>query len=959
MPNKTFNRRLVTLARTGDSCAIDHNLFDYIFTFGDKDQTNSFTDWDANIDGSDYDFNKNPDLVQIVRHYTRTLNGEHTSFKDVFAEVSINMYNHPLLYSGTPRGSHKDIVPTGDKYFDDAYNVFDFFKLHLSPQEHKHFTTNLKRLTRLVTFAVIRMSYEYTPECVKDDDDPLVLTSFSNDFGTYYAAKGDSSAVTIPFTAQVLFSHVQKAIEASFSDREVRMAWAQVFIHRLREFLYRNVWYNFKRIETMGWKHTPIFHYLKEVETRKTLAPEQRAIRYNSECFDVTQWNTLVTNDKMRRMDKDSVFIKSNQIFPFLSHPSKSFIRSLILSILPAPHPRALQSQIYSPVMVNGAYKLKGARFVNLFLTGALSECIPNYRFSIVENPRSWYKNVYAYAQNAFCHLTTCVRSENLRTSCNAVYSMGCITSLTSQFMYAEQSNRDPDFNRNFGGMNTQKTLAVVSVHTRSFTPGNATDSARNAILCSIPFFMTMPPHVSFNQPIGRNRQVYADILGSHSTWTGLYCNRDAGPHECPNCGYITFRSINTPSEGVINGLMGELQNASDAGTHDRLISCIICNEEIVSTGDTNYINNIVNRMLTNLGRAELLLNSNGFIIKPEGQGANNPMKVDVARKRNDSHTPRSIISYGDRAIGSRAERTPSGFVGRFLEATDSKEEKSYHTGKLFQAPLYLGIELETQFTRNDAVDLVAKALDGFALLKRDGSIGSNGFEIVTVPATLPAQREIWAPFFATKPESYLKSWSTGCCGLHIHVNRAALSHLSQGRLMKFVNDPENTEFMSHIAGRDLRTNGYCKVLNSSNRWAVGKELRKDASGKTTVRDLTSGGDRYQAVNISSTNGGKTMEFRIFRGNVGYNGFHRSMEFVHALCEFACLTSAPRLHYLDFIEYIGLTENYSRFPELHRWLVKHNYLFVKSLPVDTSKVPATVVERHHRVTNIEDTSDAA
>ena len=60
----------------------------------------------------------------------------------------------------------------------------------------------------------------------------------------------------------------------------------------------------------------------------------------------------------------------------------------------------------------------------------------------------------------------------------------------------------------------------------------------------------------------------------------------------------------------------------------------------------------------------------------------------------------------------------------------------------------------------------------------------------------------------------------------------------------------------------------------------------------------------------------KTIEFRIFRGNIAKQGILRNLEFVDALCNFVGTVgmdrdtdTVNRLSYTNFVEYMNTSEN--------------------------------------------------
>jgi len=226
--------------------------------------------------------------------------------------------------------------------------------------------------------------------------------------------------------------------------------------------------------------------------------------------------------------------------------------------------------------------------------------------------------------------------------------------------------------------------------------------------------------------------------------------------------------------------------------------------------------------------------------------------------------------------------------------------------------PLYLGVELEVE-RRNGCPYEIGEMTTNefynkgqqFAIMKSDGSL-SNGFEIVTCPATLNAHRENWDKFFNGAAIKHLKSWNTDTTGMHVHISRNHLYQLEVGKLLVFINDQKNEEFINHIAGR------------SSDQWAK-KSPKK-------IMDCVNSSDKYEAVNISHR---YTVELRIFKGNLARQGMFRVLEFVHALVGFCKTTSMTRLSYKDFIRYMELPQNRSEYKIFYGWLSRKSYCIGK------------------------------
>ena len=222
-----------------------------------------------------------------------------------------------------------------------------------------------------------------------------------------------------------------------------------------------------------------------------------------------------------------------------------------------------------------------------------------------------------------------------------------------------------------------------------------------------------------------------------------------------------------------------------------------------------------------------------------------------------------------------------------------------------------LATEIEVE-RRNDCssnvAEEVATTMNNFALCKHDGSL-HNGFEIVSAPATISALKEGWTKFCEANYSDQLSSWHTETCGMHIHVDRTSLTPLEIGKLLVFVNGKANARFMESIAGRDSR------------QWSV-----KKFKG---IKDALQRSDKYEAL---ATHKPKTIEFRVFRGNIAKQGIMRNIEFVDALCNFVRTVgmdkntdTVNRLSYTNFVSYMNTSENKGSYPYLFSWLVRKGY----------------------------------
>ena len=189
----------------------------------------------------------------------------------------------------------------------------------------------------------------------------------------------------------------------------------------------------------------------------------------------------------------------------------------------------------------------------------------------------------------------------------------------------------------------------------------------------------------------------------------------------------------------------------------------------------------------------------------------------------------------------------------------------------------FLGVELEVELVdryaeRKDKArqlnELINEGDVGRKVFfENDGSL-TNGFEVITHPMSLPAHRELWKWLQDKGATKGLVSHKSTTCGLHVHVNRDSLTKLQIAKMVAFVNNPDNEEFMTSLARRyGNAMTGFCRI--KADKAKVGKAAESS--------------DRYEAVNVTPRN---TIEFRIFRGTLKYESLVAAIEFVHALCEY-------------------------------------------------------------------------
>lgn len=194
-------------------------------------------------------------------------------------------------------------------------------------------------------------------------------------------------------------------------------------------------------------------------------------------------------------------------------------------------------------------------------------------------------------------------------------------------------------------------------------------------------------------------------------------------------------------------------------------------------------------------------------------------------------------------------------------------------TEKDGKKPIYLGFELEAGDAEEDDRDTIAKMVAGcstYIYLKRDGSIPDYGFEMVTHPMTFWYHKDCmpYKAILNMMADGGMRSRTASeSCGLHVHVNRDALSADRWLMVDWFVHKYKSN--WETIARR--KDEYYAKFKNIDHTKSM-----KDSYGLPD--------DRYTAVNFCNRN---TVEFRLFNGTLRYETLIGTLCLVDALISWA------------------------------------------------------------------------
>lgn len=172
-----------------------------------------------------------------------------------------------------------------------------------------------------------------------------------------------------------------------------------------------------------------------------------------------------------------------------------------------------------------------------------------------------------------------------------------------------------------------------------------------------------------------------------------------------------------------------------------------------------------------------------------------------------------------------------------------------------------------------DTIAPIIYSEGNLAKLERDGSLGENGEETISQPLNkdfilgdkmknlLKAYRELY------HPES--------CCGLHVHVDKNALSNEGWGKLIRFF----VKNYDKFVEAKIFRPQNHYNDLNYLKRFC--SEYDND---EEMFRNICQRSNHYSSISISSHTG-KTVEFRCFDSTVDENKFINNIKTIMMLMD--------------------------------------------------------------------------
>lgn len=247
------------------------------------------------------------------------------------------------------------------------------------------------------------------------------------------------------------------------------------------------------------------------------------------------------------------------------------------------------------------------------------------------------------------------------------------------------------------------------------------------------------------------------------------------------------------------------------------------------------------------------------------------------------------------------ARRRAKRRVKLFNSTADVLSRCSYDVDAIKRGELMMGVELEMECKNDYSVREIIDAVEVIGekhILKHDGSL-KDGAELVTIPLTLNGHRNDfeWKTLLS-KLRPFAYSGKARTCGMHVHINKRALTPLLTGKMLVFLNDLKMQNIISQIAQRN--PNNACRRVDK--KFTDGKKLSQS---------------RHETLNLKA----RTVEVRIFQGNLRPERVLKNLEFCHAMVSYCREQSLREITNPQAFER-WLHTHKKDYPELVKFLVE-------------------------------------
>lgn len=227
-----------------------------------------------------------------------------------------------------------------------------------------------------------------------------------------------------------------------------------------------------------------------------------------------------------------------------------------------------------------------------------------------------------------------------------------------------------------------------------------------------------------------------------------------------------------------------------------------------------------------------------------------------------------------------------------------------------------IGIELEVEFNDDANRQIFNQVESNWFYRESDGSLGSYGCEIITIPLLPNDAKSVdwWKPL-TDSIGGIAESWSTGRCGLHVHIGREILGKNEEqqsetiGKLLylyhHFVKD---TRLNHKVYGRDRAYNDHDGKTDIGNAAKLlGSDVLKSKSVSDKVKQSMtrkSEEGRYFDINLKNQH---TIEFRKGRGSINPYRIAMVVDYSERMCIYAKNTPWQQIGYADFVSFLRAT----------------------------------------------------
>lgn len=222
---------------------------------------------------------------------------------------------------------------------------------------------------------------------------------------------------------------------------------------------------------------------------------------------------------------------------------------------------------------------------------------------------------------------------------------------------------------------------------------------------------------------------------------------------------------------------------------------------------------------------------------------------------------------------------------------------------------LTFGVELEVDCgdDHNDLADDLVQ-LNQPIYMKHDGSLGSEGVEIVTHPCSLAYhQYELrWAEISRTCRSHDYKSHDAETCGLHIHIGRKQMGSSVEERLRTAGNlvllvDSVWNQLVTFTRRTDYQLSRWSERPCTN----IIPGVEYTDSELTNMALATRGRGRYQTVNLTNST---TVELRCFRGTLKRDTIIASIQLASNMTRYAMTHTPTECRNATWADVVGVEQ---------------------------------------------------